>query len=411
MNFHYAIDPRLVLLPFHWCLKFINHLRYTWLNGRLTTRATVDVFINLLLVLLWIILSKVVLWIPNLIRPPIYVRLCMRLDEYVFSMHPYWMGSILSLICICAGGWLIYNKFYRLISVVLPNAIELTKIGHLTDVSSTSSSEMEHEIGFKLWMDEPFSKHEFVRSYKYAPLILCFSSWFLLNLVYRFHKNYNIVKGIIAWAFYVVLHFLVPIVTSLWLYLFQPQGATALFWWNLGLQNLMALITHFIFPNAPPLYIRVYGDNKPPSYDMKFTDGISRSDMKIGPHIHKAVYWATPSKFGALPSLHSATAVTAFLFACYYSRYNTIKALAFLYIILQWWAAVYSEHHWRVDLLTGMFYSLGTFTFFHSYTGSFQKLDQQFIKSRQKGDLRAGTTAGMRLFANSRFSNWFDPLS
>ena len=152
MNFHYAIDPRLVLLPFHWCLKFINHLRYTWLNGRLTTRATVDVFINLLLVLLWIILSKVVLWIPNLIRPPIYVRLCMRLDEYVFSMHPYWMGSILSLICICAGGWLIYNKFYRLISVVLPNAIELTKIGHLTDVSSTSSSEMEHEIGFKLWM-------------------------------------------------------------------------------------------------------------------------------------------------------------------------------------------------------------------------------------------------------------------
>lgn len=354
------------------------------------------------------LLSKLVLWIPNLSRPPIHVRFCMRLDEYIFATQKYGMGSVLSVVCLCLGGWLVYTKYYLSLPVLLPQAVELAPVGPLPPMSS-SSSDVEQEIGLKL-LDEPFVAADYGRSYRSVPLVLFFSSWFVLNLVYQFRKNYNLAKGILAWALYVVLHFLVPVVTTLWLYLFHPQGAAGLFCWTLGVQNIATLATNFVFPNAPPLYVRVYGDNKPPSYDMKFTDGISRSDMKIGPHIHKAVYYATPTKFGAFPSLHSATAVTAFLFVCYYSRYRALKVLAFVYVVFQWWAAVYSEHHWRTDLLAGMFYSLCTFTMIYSHRKSFYKLDEKFATARRRGDHRAGTTGGMRLAANTGMVSWFDPL-
>lgn len=404
------MDKRVLVLPYYWCVRTFFHFRHTWLNGRLAANVVADVIINLLPLALWMLITKAVLWIPYRMRPPIHVRLCKRLDAYVFSFGQYWIGSVLSLICIFSGGWLLYSRFYKTLSPPLHDVLELNRVAP-SNPTSASSSDYEHEVGIKQWRDELVSKQDFHRSYKWIPLILTFSSWFLLNFIYQFHQPFTDSKGIMAWVFYVVLHFLVTPTTITWLYLFHPQGAAGLFCWCLGSQNVGVILTHFIFPNAPPLYIRVYGDNKSPSYDMKFTDGISRSDMKIGPHIHKAVYYATPSQFGALPSVHSATAVMAFLFVCYYSRYRFIKVLAFMYIVCQWWAAVYSEHHWRIDLLVGMMYALGSFTFFHDYTKDFQKLDAKFLKARIRGDYRVGTTAGMRLIANTRLLKWFDPLS
>lgn len=161
-----------------------------------------------------------------------------------------------------------------------------------------------------------------------------------------------------------------------------------------------------------PWFIHLYDEDAEATYDLPgYAAGLTRVDMAMGTHLNSNGFHASPIVFGALPSLHSAMAVMAFFFVSYYSRWTTLKLLAASFVALQWWATIYLDHHWRLDLVVGMLYAITSFTLLYCWPRGIKKVDSDFMKARLRFDFKNGSTMGMRVFRNTRLQNFFDPLA
>ncbi|ODV97687.1 hypothetical protein PACTADRAFT_47557 [Pachysolen tannophilus NRRL Y-2460] len=243
----------------------------------------------------------------------------------------------------------------------------------------------------------------------YEPPLLFALSWLVLNFDYLLRFPQTTFKDLLAWTSYVLGHILAPIFTSIWLYLFHTPGAVKWFGLTMGLQNIAAVITHMVFPNAPPWFIQLYGEDASANYDMLgYAAGLTRVDIALDTHLNSDGFHKSPVVFGAFPSTHSAMAVLVCYFLSYYSRWHIVKVLGIGYVVLQWWATIYLDHHWRFDLFAGMVYALIVFTLFKSRLIIAEKV---FVNARLSNDFKNGSTAGMRIFKNTRLQRWFDPYS
>ncbi|KAK6460662.1 hypothetical protein DFJ63DRAFT_315324 [Scheffersomyces coipomensis] len=244
--------------------------------------------------------------------------------------------------------------------------------------------------------------------YLTAPLLLS-ASWFILNFdYYLFREPIHTPKDILAWFSYVIGHFCAPLFTAIWLYVFHAPGSLKLFSIALGVQNIAGVLTHLSFPNAPPWFIHLYGENSLADYDMPgYAAGLTRVDVAMGTHLNTNGFHASPIVFGALPSLHSAMAVMVFFFLSYYSRWTFVKLIGLSFVILQWWATMYLDHHWRLDLFVGMCYSIVMFSILQPWL---RNNDKRFMMARLRKDYLNSHTMGMRVFKNTWLESFFDPL-
>lgn len=118
------------------------------------------------------------------------------------------------------------------------------------------------------------------------------------------------------------------------------------------LVNLLGFAVYYLYPAAPPWYVAEYGTdfiaNTPGN-----TAGLARFDALTGLSIFHGLYSKSSNVFAAMPSLHAAyLPVTA-----YWAYRAGYKRLALLFTGLAagiWWAAVYSGHHYILDVLTGI---------------------------------------------------------
>ena len=180
--------------------------------------------------------------------------------------------------------------------------------------------------------------------------------------------------------------------------------------WALGCQNICGVLTHLLFPCAPPWFIHLYGEDAYADYEMPgYAAGLTRVDVALGTHLNSKGFHASPIVFGAVPSLHSAMAVLTFLFVSYYARWTVVKILSFLFVVLQWWATIYLDHHWRLDLFVGMCYALIWFSIM--YKLRLRKVNESYLKLRLQYNFARGSTMGMRVFRNTKLQSFFDPLS
>lgn len=178
----------------------------------------------------------------------------------------------------------------------------------------------------------------------------------------------------------------------------------------LGCQNILGVITHLLFPNAAPWFIHLNGVNSSADYDMPaYAAGLTRVDVALGTHMNSAGFHASPIVFGALPSLHSAMASQVCFFICYYSSWPALKIIGILFVIVQWWATIYLDHHWRVDLLIGMLYAILFYTIMMRF--GFKRVNERFVKARLRRDWPRGSTMGMRVFRGTFLEWFFDPMS
>ena len=84
--------------------------------------------------------------------------------------------------------------------------------------------------------------------------------------------------------------------------------------------------------------------------------------------------------------------------------------MAFIYVIIQWWATIYLDHHWRLDLLIGLIYSIIWFTLIYKFFIKYQQ--KKFIMARLNYQFNNdGSTMGMRVFKNTKIQWFFDPFS
>lgn len=394
--------------------------------------------------------------IPKEIRPPIHVSLARTLDDYTFDIMQHQITAVCAIGLLSSISYLLYLGVYKnkapsygkLASSEgecdfdLSSDIELTCECRSLDLESGDSlkcwcqsasvSSASSDFQDKRLPDGLVSSSSSISitnkkiadhiqrtgGYKpyncwhLSPVILTMASWYLLNFVYYFRMPISRIKDFTSWGSYVLGHFFVPLFTSIWLYVFHAPGALKLFSYGLGFQNICGVLTHLTLPTAPPWYFTIYGANDTANYDMPgYAAGLTRVDVEMGTHLHSDGFHKSPIVFGAVPSLHSAMAVMCFYFISYYSRWTILKVAALFFICIQWWATIYLEHHWRIDLLVGMLYSLVTITILRFWKGGFNKVDKDFIEARLEDDFQRGSTMGMRVFSNTKWESFFDPLS
>lgn len=126
-----------------------------------------------------------------------------------------------------------------------------------------------------------------------------------------------------------------------------------------GIMNLSAVLTHITFPTTPPWYFVKYGTAEA-HYGMKGDPALlSRVDKMFNITMYQRMYEdGGKVVFGTWPSLHAAW---PYLMASFRPRLRLgwMRAFQWVYVVWVWWAAVYLQHHYFVDLLGGVLYAEG----------------------------------------------------
>lgn len=117
------------------------------------------------------------------------------------------------------------------------------------------------------------------------------------------------------------------------------------------LVNLLGFLVYYLYPAAPPWYYEMNGTKIDFSL-LGNAAGLIKFDEIIGLPIFEKMYTKNSNVYAAMPSLHAAYPMILFYFST--KRKNKyISAFFFSVILGIWFAAVYSYHHYIIDLLAG----------------------------------------------------------
>ncbi|POY71028.1 hypothetical protein BMF94_5954 [Rhodotorula taiwanensis] len=307
------------------------HCRWVLLNGTSVPYRLWTVLFGAFPPFLWTFLFKQAKHIPTEIRPPIHINLLPAANRFLLSP----IGVILLTFALLPLARLVYYW--------------------------SEGDKVKAERGRGRW-------------YAASILLFPFALWATSELGKLEISN---ALDLFAFGSYGALHFASPIIAGWWIWGFGTQGAACTFGWTLGAQNLAGLATHLVFPNASPWFYDVYGiDAAQPDYTYPGNPaGLVRVDSILGTHIYTKAFGKGPVVFGAIPSLHAATAICCSLFVIRYSKNYRGLIFAWLYCFWMFWATQYLHHHFAIDLLAGTFYSLVSFTLFERVR--LRKLDRR----------------------------------
>lgn len=155
----------------------------------------------------------------------------------------------------------------------------------------------------------------------------------------------------------------VPVAFALYLYVSHKRDYFLRFSLAFLFVNLLGFSIYYIYPAAPPWYAMEYGF-EPILNTPGNMAGLSRFDALIGFDLFGSIYGRNANVFAAVPSLHSAY----LLVAAYYARKSKcspiILVVISLFLVGIWFTAVYTAHHYIIDVLLGILCAiLGIFIF------------------------------------------------
>lgn len=177
-----------------------------------------------------------------------------------------------------------------------------------------------------------------------------------------FALPHSVIADILAGFFY-LCWVPVPIAFGLWLYLKKDRRLYLRFSMVFLLVNLIGFAGYYIHPAAPPWYAINYGFeailNTPGN-----TAALGRFDELVGLPIFDSLYSRNSNVFAAIPSLHAAYMVVAFYYALVKKCHPAIITIFAVLMCGIWFTAVYSSHHYIIDVLLGITCALlGIFIF------------------------------------------------
>lgn len=161
----------------------------------------------------------------------------------------------------------------------------------------------------------------------------------------------NTALDIISGIFYLCW---VPVPLAFAAYLFFSKRRDQFMYFSLTflLVNLIGFVGYYVYPAAPPWYVQLYGYNFSP-HTPGNTAGLYRFDNFFHAGIFHALYAKSSNVFAAVPSLHSAYN----LVVLYYGLKNRLGAINIVFAVVAagiWFAAVYSSHHYVLDVMAGI---------------------------------------------------------
>ena len=149
----------------------------------------------------------------------------------------------------------------------------------------------------------------------------------------------------------------VPIAFALYLFLKKQYQWFMRFSWTFLVVNLLGFIGYYIHPASPPWYVMNYGFdavlNTPGN-----VAGLGRFDEMIGLQVFHGLYGKNANVFAAVPSLHAAYMLITTIYAVLsHKRWPTVTLFAIICLGI-WWTAVYSGHHYIIDVSLGILTSI-----------------------------------------------------
>lgn len=145
----------------------------------------------------------------------------------------------------------------------------------------------------------------------------------------------------------------VPILFGLYLYLKGERRFYLRFSMVFLLVNLIGFVGYYIHPAAPPWYAMQYGF-EPLLNTPGNVAGLGRFDQLIGFPIFDSIYGRNANVFAAVPSLHAAYMVVALAYAILSRQRRWLIILFAIIMTGIWWTAIYSGHHYLIDVLLGI---------------------------------------------------------
>ena len=116
--------------------------------------------------------------------------------------------------------------------------------------------------------------------------------------------------------------------------------------------NMVGFVVYYIYPAAPPWYVQEHGFDFIASTPGN-TAGLKRFDELMGATTFQSLYAKGSNVFAAMPSLHSSYPVIV-LFYGLKGRYRYASIVFAVIMAGIWWAAVYTSHHYVLDVLAGI---------------------------------------------------------
>jgi len=142
----------------------------------------------------------------------------------------------------------------------------------------------------------------------------------------------------------------IPIALALYFY-FSNKLQFLHFSLTFLLTNLIGFCIYYIHPAAPPWYLAQYGSTVN-FHTMGNPAGLARFDEFFNIPIFHSIYSRNSNVFAAMPSLHSAYPIVV-LFYAIKNKLGSINWFFGLFVFGIWFSAVYSGHHYVVDVIAG----------------------------------------------------------
>lgn len=183
-----------------------------------------------------------------------------------------------------------------------------------------------------------------------------------------FNQNNTPILDFLSGVFY-LLWVPLPVVFGLYLFFTGRRRIAFEFYTAFLIVNIVGFCGYYIHPSSPPWYVINYGF-EPVLNTPGNVGGFARFDDLIGFPLFHSIYGKNANVFAAIPSLHSAYNPIALYYACKVwkadkkTRFGTTKpsiiGISLWIVVLTlvsvgiWWAAVYSTHHYIIDVILGI---------------------------------------------------------
>ena len=149
-----------------------------------------------------------------------------------------------------------------------------------------------------------------------------------------------------------------PVIYTAYLY-FKDHDKMVDFSYAFLVSNFVGFIIYYLYPAAPPWYYINFGDAT--DFTIPGNEGLlSEFDRIINYPLFNGMYAKNANVFAAIPSLHAAYPFVGLLFSIKYKHKAFIGFFTVLTIGI-WFAAVYSQHHYIIDLLLGGICAIAAF--------------------------------------------------
>lgn len=143
----------------------------------------------------------------------------------------------------------------------------------------------------------------------------------------------------------------VPLAFAAYLF-FKDKNSFLRFSLTFVLVNLLGFIIYYTYPAAPPWYFQLKGAQFIPA-TLGNTAGLYKFDAYFGIRVFHNIYEKSSNVFAAMPSLHSSYP----LIVLYYGLKKRLGWINLVFVIVTigiWFAAIYTSHHYILDVLAGI---------------------------------------------------------